>query len=347
MQTLIENYRNLTAGHCGSGAMRNLLFHYSGLELGEGVVFGLGAGLDCLFFSVPGVSPPYMLFGRGISMEQDVATNLGIDYREAPQPDEALAWQEVRDEVLAGRPTMLSGDIFYLDYREYTVHFPGHRFVLLGFDDARQEVYIADRTESETQTCSMEALRLSRNPPEGISTLNMWGKFHDGEAKHALPEACERALRMNVPRMLGTDPSQGELMQMSLQDPATTVRFGLDGIQALAEAIPGWPEADDPGSYAGYLVNAIIKFGTGGACFRSLYAEFLAWARQQRPELVSENSVKLAEQSSGQWLALSELAAPLIEDGTNRDAWLEAQQRVLAIHRTERALFEGLAEALE
>ena len=158
MRVLIDNYRNLTAEHCGSGAMRNLLFHYGQLELDEAVVFGLGSGIDCLLFDTPGASPPFALFGRSVTMEQDLAIALGIDYRETIEVDNELAWEQVRQEIIAGQPTLLSGDIYYLDYRNFKVHFPGHRFVLLGFDDDKGEVYIADRTESETQVCSMDAL---------------------------------------------------------------------------------------------------------------------------------------------------------------------------------------------
>ena len=173
MRTMIEGYRNYPAGHCGSGAMRNLVYHYCGLELDEGVVFGLGSGLDAMYFSYPAASPPFMFFGRGGSMEVDFAENLGLDYTEQVQPDNDLAWQEVREEVLAGRPTMLSGDILYLDYREYKVHFPAHRFVLLGFDEEKGETYIADRLRPETETCSMGALRTSRNPPEADRTRSL------------------------------------------------------------------------------------------------------------------------------------------------------------------------------
>ena len=96
MRVLIEDYRNLTAGHCGSGSMRNLLYHYCGLDLPEGVVFGLGAGLDCVFFTIDAVNPPFMLFGRGATMEVDLAESLGLDYREKIQLDDDVAWQEVR-----------------------------------------------------------------------------------------------------------------------------------------------------------------------------------------------------------------------------------------------------------
>lgn len=60
MHTLIENYRNLTAEHCGSGAMRNLSFHYCELDLPEGVMFGLGSGLDGICFTFDEATPSLM-----------------------------------------------------------------------------------------------------------------------------------------------------------------------------------------------------------------------------------------------------------------------------------------------
>ena len=48
MKQMIQNYRSYPGEHCGSVAMRGLLAHYCDLELPESVVFGLGAGVDCL-----------------------------------------------------------------------------------------------------------------------------------------------------------------------------------------------------------------------------------------------------------------------------------------------------------
>ena len=53
MRSIIEDFRIVPAGHCGSGAMRNLIHHYCGLDLDEAVVFGLGAGLDTVYFDFP------------------------------------------------------------------------------------------------------------------------------------------------------------------------------------------------------------------------------------------------------------------------------------------------------
>jgi hypothetical protein len=345
MKTMIENFRIVPAGHCGSGAMRNLIYHYCGLDLEEGVVFGLGAGLDATFFTYGKASPPFMLFGRGSTMEADLAVTLGLDYEERIQPDDDLAWEEVKAEVLAGRPTMLSGDILYLDYREYKVHFPAHRFVLLGFDEDKQETYIADRINDYPETCSMGALRQSRNPREAISTYNLWGRFGSGAVRHSLPDAAAIALRMTMERMQGIDTSQRERMA-AMAGAGEVCETGLKGILALHEHMRDWPGRDDAGEHARYVDNAIIKFGTGGGFFRNHFAVFMAWAREQRPDLVSADSVVLAQQAADQWNGLSPTMQALVEKPADGDMWRQATAQVDDIYHTEYTLFGQLGDTL-
>ena len=195
MKHLITGYQNVPGRHCGSVAMKNLLQHCCGLDLTEEVVFGLGSGIDCIFLHNPRLAPAVVLFGRSITMEVDLAEALAVDYRETIEMDDKKAWEDVRGEVAAGRPTMLSGDVFYLDYREFKVHFPAHRFVLVGFDDERGTAWVADRVDPEPQACSGAALARSRNSPVGLSTFNLWGKFHGTKVGHSLEEACALALR--------------------------------------------------------------------------------------------------------------------------------------------------------
>ncbi|MEH6519257.1 MAG: BtrH N-terminal domain-containing protein [Halioglobus sp.] len=346
MKVLIENYRNLTAGHCGSGAMRNLIFHYCGLELDEGVVFGLGAGIDTVFFDYKAQEPPFMLFGRGSSMEADLADTLGIDYREQVQLDDDKAWEEVRAEIIEGRPTMLSGDILYLDYREYKVHFPAHRFVLLGFDDEREEVYIADRTREEIETCSMQALRTSRNPPEAISTYNAWGKFDSGARRHSLPEACGLALLKTVERMHGIDKSQQELMGLASGNAGGTLEVGLNGLRTFSSQFSQWEELENASGYAQYVDNAIVKYGTGGGFFRNHYAVFMTWAKEQRPDLVSTVTVNLAQEAADRWNALSPTLQQLVSQPNDSGLWGSAHEQIEDIFETEYSLFGHLADTV-
>lgn len=346
MRVMIEDYRNLTAGHCGSGAMRNLMFHYCGLELEEGVVFGLGAGLDTVFFTYEDQTPPFMLFGRGSSMEADLAVTLGMDYTEQPQMDDDKAWEEVRDEVIAGRPTMLSGDILYLDYREFKVHFPAHRFVLLGFDDELQEVYIADRVREQTETCSMQALRDSRNPPEAISTYNTWGKFSSGARRHSLADACGIALRKTVERMHGIDKSQHELMSAFSSNTDGILAVGLNGLRTFSEQLRHWPDLDNPSAHARYVDNAIIKYGTGGGFFRDHFGVFMRWAKEQRPDLVTDVTVNLALEAAQRWNALSPTMQQLVETPEDRELWSSAHEQVEDIFETEYSMFGHLADTV-
>lgn len=343
MQTLIENYRNLTAEHCGSGSMRNLLFHYCGLELDEAVVFGLGSGLDGLFIPAPGEQPPYMFFGRGGSMEPDLATALDLDYREQVEPDDGLAWQVVAEEVAAGRPTMLSGDIYYLDYRDFSVHFPGHRFVLLGYDDEAQTVFVADRTDEETQTCSMEALRLSRNAPVGISSLNRWGRFSSARVGHSLEQACEIALARTVKRMLGEDSSQRDAFS---QDGLQGVGSGLQGIATLGTNMAQWPVASAAIPYARYLENCIVKFGTGGALFRNLFTGFLRWAEIVRTDLVDATAVAKAGEVAALWDDLAIQMKAVSDSQGSGDCWDNPCRLLGRIYNAEEHLFEALADRL-
>ena len=75
---LIKDYRNLAGEHCGSTAMRNLLYHYGGLELAEEAVFGLGSGIDCLFLESDDAKPSALVNGRSITMEVDLGRALRL-----------------------------------------------------------------------------------------------------------------------------------------------------------------------------------------------------------------------------------------------------------------------------
>jgi len=341
MRHRIEGYRNFPGEHCGSVAMRGLLAHYCDLELPEDVVFGLGAGLDCMYMPVPGVGG--VAFGRTTSMEVDLADALGVDYVERTEPDDARAWQDARAEVLADRPTMLSGDIFHLDYRDYKVQFPGHRFVLLGFDDELEEVYIADRIREEPETCSLGALMRSRNPSEGMSTVNLWGHFESGEVRHDLATAARRALGRCSAHMLGIDSREagGRDGDGTVATPLRDATFGIAGIRRFAEDLPGLAAKPDARALAGYNGSAIEKFGNGGGNFRRLYAGFLEWAHLRDPERVPGEATALARASADQWTAL---AHDLWATADEPARWQTASQRARAIADLERQLFEGLAE---
>lgn len=343
MRTLIEDFRIYPGEHCGSSSMRGLLEHYCDLKLPEDAVFGLAAGLDCGFFESEAMDPPVGVFGRTASLEKDLGVHLEIDYREQSEEDDGHAWQVVREEVLAGRPTMLSGDILYLDYREYKVHFPGHRFVLLGFDDDIEKALIADRIRDVPEACSYGALALSRNPPEGLSTQNLWGKFHGTEVGRDLVTASRVAMRTCARRMLGKveDGAAGEI-----EIPGDTgAANGVNGIRRFAASLPTWGEREDAKWVASFNARCIEKFGNGGGNFRRLYAGFLAWAQTLDVKLVPEKAPELATQAADGWTEISVLLASAARGEADEDVWNRSARIADRVANIEENLFEQLLEA--
>ncbi|MEM8497760.1 MAG: BtrH N-terminal domain-containing protein [Pseudomonadota bacterium] len=345
MKVILKDYVNQTSEHCGSGSMRDLIRHYCDLDLPEHVVFGLGAGLDALYFPLPGNQPPFMFVGRGVTMEQDLAYTLGLDYQETRQADDDVAWQEARQEIIDGHPTMLAGDIYYLDYRKFKVHFPGHRFVLVGFDDEQQEVYIADRTECEPQICSLQGVRDSRNSPVGMSSHNLWGKFHSSDVRHSLDEACEHALRITAERMLGEDRSQIETLSAQAGN-SDYVAGGLAAMVLFRAQLKSMPGRSNDTGLAKYLLDSIVNFGTGGGFFRVMFAEFMQWSRTQRPDIVSDDLIQTAELAASHWNDIAIVASNLANDASDLEAWLAIDNLMLKVENTERRMFETLAEKL-
>ena len=345
MKTLIDGYKSFPGDHCGSVAMRGLLHHYCGLDLPEPAIFGLGSGAASVYLSGPGLDPSAMLFGRTLSMEQDLAANLEIDYRERPETDDEEAWQIVREEVLAGRPTMLSGDIFYLDYREFKVHFPGHRFVLLGFDDEKEKVFIADRIRPEPEVCSYDALITSRNPPEGMSTNNLWGRFHETTVGRELVDATKLAISKCAKAMLtDDDAAKGSPDAQTMLAANMKMATGVRGVRAFAEDVRSWSTRKDASWIASYNASCIEKFGNGGGNFRRLYAGFLSWARDLDPHLVPKFAPRLAVEAADTWTAVSNSLFQASRDESNTQHWNDAAGHANRVADLEEQLFTSLAD---
>lgn len=342
MKTQIDGYVITPGEHCGSVAMGGLLKFYSGLELPEPAVFGLSAGIECVYLEAPTMNPEISVFGRTMSLEAELGKILDVDYREQPEDDDEHAWQVVREEVLAGRPTMLSGDILYLDYREYKVHFPGHRFVLVGFDDEIEKAFIADRVRPEAELCSYAALSKSRNPPEGISTQNLWGRFHGTEIGRTMKDAAAMAIERAALHMLGRDAGVPEGGSTVLGDSSATI--GIAGIERFAERLPGWAKRKDVLAVASFNASCIEKFGNGGGNFRRLYADFLEWARNLDTKLVPASAPGLAIEAADGWTAASHFLYRVASEGPEPSLFDQAARQMEKVAATERKLFEALAD---
>lgn len=322
----IPQFPHRRAGHCGSGALRDLLEHhdlrYGDEPLSEGAVFGLAGGLGFLYLELQGMRPPFYVVGRTADLERDFATHLGIglDVRETADPDEGWRW--VRELVDAGTPPMVWADIGELEYLRVKMHNTRHDIVVVGYDDEQQIAWIADNDRETLQPCSLASLAKARNS-EAFPGPNLHTTFvYDWGAELRDPALVTRD---GIARAVANMRDDGARPLAGL--PGAT---GLAGVERFVEAYPDWPATfgdELPQALSGLRVF-IVKAGTGGAMFRSLHAAFLkemgALLGDERLSAAGEVYDELAQS----WVALAEA----ITDGGHADG-REFVQRIGVLER--------------
>ena len=325
------------AGHCGSGAFRDLL-EFHGLSwfdepMSEAMAFGLGGGLGCFFYELPEMTPPLYLVGRGGGLERGVCEHLGIDLDLRRTDDGDEGWRWLRDELEAGRPTMVWADIGELEYLNVRLRMTMHDIVVCGYDEAEGVALIADNDRDEIQRCSLSALARARNSQAfpGPNRHATWVMAFPS----ALPDAgatIETAVRGAVDNMRGGG--------RSLVDSDAGAPMGLDAVAAIEGAFPAWPErfGDRLPSALRGLRTFVVKAGTGGALFRSLHAGFLRDAAALLDDDGLADAATVYDELSREWVA----AAEAIADRDPASAHAAAAEHVARACALERAGVEAM-----
>jgi len=342
MKSMISGYRHRPGQHCGSTAMRNMLLHYCDLDISETLTFGLGSGIECIYLSSPRITPEVVVFGRSVTLEQDLSEALGMDYVEEPEANDEKAWDAVRREVVEGRPTVICADSFYMDHRDFKVHFPFNRFALVGFDDDIEKVYIHDRNNLDPLLVSYRALAMSRNPPE-YPIFNLWGRFKIRSLRSSLEEACRQALKKAARRMTGADDCQKKAVLALAENGIGRGETGLAALKMFRDDLPSWRQKEDPAWLASYVSRTIEIFGNGGGNFRRMYAAFLAEAGEMLPDLVDPGLPRLAERSADLWTALSQRLDKIAKQ-EDEESWSASVSLIDQILAVETDLFHSLLE---
>lgn len=303
---LRERFAHTTAGHCASGALRDLLA-FQGLDYGagplsEGAAFGLSGGLGFLYLEIPQLHPPVYMVGRTSSMERDIAPHIGVGLELRKTDDPAEGWAWLRAQLDAGRPTMVRADIMELEYLRVRMHNTRHVIVVVDYDATAGVAWIADNDREQLQVCSLTSLAAARDS-SAFPGPNRHATFvFDWPAALTAPrEATAAALRTAVDNMLGPGAPLAGL-------PGAT---GLDGVDAFAAAYPQWPArfGDQLADALRGLWIFIVKAGTGGAMFRSLQATFL----HEMAALLDDAGLAALgaryDELAGAWVALAATAA--------------------------------------
>jgi Butirosin biosynthesis protein H, N-terminal/Domain of unknown function (DUF4872) len=311
----VPGFVHIPGNHCGSTALRNLLaFH--GVAISEEMAFGLGAGAGFYYLALEDSSPSRWFNGRTARLEESFRelTGAALELRTFPVEEDEAAWEAARATVDSGRPALLLTDIYYLDHYGNSAHFPGHAVVLAGYDE--EVAQLSDTAFDELQATRLENLARARH--SGHPAYPLEGHmFTVGEAidRERLEAATPRAIKRAVDEML--EPPFGEFA-------------GVPALERLAAEAGSWPETVEDWQWcARFAYQVIERRGTGGGCFRPMYARFL--------EEVGRDEAPLAAEAGARWTELAEAFKTASEDEVPRpepwDAVGAGADRVLGAER--------------
>jgi hypothetical protein len=319
----VSGYTHIPGHHCGSTALRNLLgFH--GVEISEEMAFGLGAGAGFYYLALEDNSPSRWFNGRTARLEESFRelTGAALDLRTFAADGDA-AWEAARSAVDAGRPALLLTDIYHLDHYGNSAHFPGHAVVLAGYDE--EVARLSDTGFEGLQATRLENLARARHsghpayPLEG-HMFTVGEKIDRAQLEAAAPRAIERA----VDEML--EPPFGEF-------------GGLPALERLAAEVGSWPEAVEDWRWcARFAYQVIERRGTGGGCFRPMYARFLAETGYEQ--------AALAAAAGARWSALAAAFRATSESEQARpDLWRAVEDGAQGVLEAERDLWTSLRDS--
>ncbi|PYE13521.1 butirosin biosynthesis protein H-like [Williamsia limnetica] len=272
--TVIEDYPHRMGGHCGSGAMRDLL-HWHGLGWDgppdEGLVFALGGALGLSYLRSNDLVPPLYLVGRGADFEIDLPRRLGAQVQILTTDDPEEGWSWIRDEIDAGRPSLVWGDIAELPYLRVQLQMSRHDIVIIGYDEAEEIAYVVDNDRAEVQQVSLEALARARSSTSFPQpTRHCTYRIAWSNELPDLAQVAAEAFRQSAASM--RHPSQPGIVDLTAQAAGDE---GLAAASQLAADIPTWTDlpVDQLEIFLFSLSAFIEKAGTGGGLFRRLLAD--------------------------------------------------------------------------
>ena len=289
--------------HCGSSALATLIEHrgltWEGGPLSEADVFGIAGGLALIHSDLDMLGLPVYVLGRSETLELDFCAHIGaaLDLRTTDEPALGARW--LREEVEAGRPTMVYADIKHLDYLDVKMQNARHAVVVTDWDQDAGHALVSDFDRDELERCSLESLAAARAStgfprPAGHATWVI-------DYPDRLPPAHDlvtAGLARAVAHMRGAgDAGAGEL-------------HGLAGLDRFAAEFASWRGLpDEPLQALLYRVWFCVAIaGTGGALFRSLQAEFLDHAAALLHDDALRRAAALYHELADAWRALADTA---------------------------------------
>ncbi|GAB3673862.1 BtrH N-terminal domain-containing protein [Saccharopolyspora sp. NPDC049426] len=349
---IISDYPHQVAGHCGSGALRDLMhwaqLSYDETPLDEGTVFGLGGELGFTYLRHPAMRPPIYLVGRGPDLTGGFTRRLGITATQhaTDDPDEGWAW--VREELDHGYPVLCWADIAHLPYLRVRLSMSRHDIVITGYDDHTRTATVIDNDRADPQPVPYDALARARSStgfpaPTRHTGYRLRYPTHLPPLANTAADACHAAAR-------GLRNPQS-LVPASQLDGVTDCPYGagLDGLSVFVDDLRRWPDVFTPtqlDTVLTALAAFIDKAGTGGSLFRRLQADYLHYLAHRTGLPIAGQAADLYDQLTQLWHDLARIATTDTSTTTRVTALADTAEHLPELEQQGADLLDLLAREL-
>lgn len=316
MGKIIKDFKHFSGVHCSSTALLNIVRYY-GYNLSEPMCFGLGSGLGFYYQQNARLSPSIFFHGRCYSLETLFFRNHGIDFRW--HKENLFPWEKMIKNIDNNVPVLILTDLYYLDYYHTNTHYGGHSVLLIGYNANRGSALLVDTERDGLQETSITSLAQAMSSQ--LVPLPLYNYWRDVSCYFLqdLSKVISAALTRNCKLMLYP----------------RTENEGLLGLEQFAKDISLWPNLKDFSWSTRFAYQAIERRGTGGGCFRLLYAKFLKEIENYLPLLVKIKAGERMFEIAIKWSDLADVFKYMSENGPSKIKYAKDLALDIAVSEAE------------
>jgi hypothetical protein len=291
--------------HCVTNSLAKI-FHHAGHPLSEEMLLGLGAGMGFIYWQMKMGAGTYIFVGgRGNNKNfyQDLGARTGVGIGEVTTSSAPKAEAALLQELARKEPVMLGGDMGLLPWFHFPeeYHFGGHAFVVCGYDGGRtvlasdMDPRMAGVKKGFYAPVTLEQLAKARNSPyKPFPPKNLRLEFDFAGFRTPGSEEITASIAQTVDALLHPPIKN----------------FGVMGLRHTSSQLLTWPAIFMDKELRMNLFNLYVFIeigGTGGGCFRPMYARFLEEGAKIAGKPALASAAEIFHQSGGKFTEIAML----------------------------------------